>query len=92
MARTTRASSEARARPGALAPNAARAYEHARGACEGYGEMFRELYRAVYRAVAAGGPPVEPDYPTFADGHEQALYGDAIARSHAEGRWVAVER
>ena len=37
-------------------------------------------------------PPAEPDYPTFADGHEQALIGDAIARSHAEGRWVAVAR
>ena len=36
--------------------------------------------------------PREPDYPTFADGHEQALIGDAIARSHAEGRWVAVQR
>ena len=44
------------------------------------------------RAVAAGGPPDEPDYPTFAAGHEQALIGDAIARSHAEGRWVAVAR
>ena len=27
-----------------------------------------------------GGPPDEPDYPTFADGHEEALIGDAIAR------------
>ena len=43
-------------------------------------------------AVAAGEPPAEPDYPTFADGHEQALIGDAIARSHAEGRWVEVTR
>ena len=62
------------------------------GHAEGFGETFRELYRAVYRAVAAGGPPDEPDYPTFADGHEQALVADAIARSHAEGRWVEVTR
>jgi predicted dehydrogenase len=62
------------------------------GHAEGYAETFRELYRAVYTAVAAGEPPAEPDYPTFAAGHEQALIGDAIARSHAEGRWVEVAR
>ena len=62
------------------------------GHAEGFAETFRELYRAVYTAVAAGAPPAEPDYPTFAAGHEQALIGDAIARSHAEGRWVGVHR
>ena len=41
---------------------------------------------------AAEEEPERPDYPTFAAGHEQALIGDAIARSHAEGRWVAVQR
>ena len=62
------------------------------GHAEGFAETFRELYRAVYTAVAHGEPPAEPDYPTFAAGHEQALIGDAIARSHAEGRWVGVQR
>jgi predicted dehydrogenase len=60
------------------------------GHAEGFPDTFKQLYRAVYRAVAAGGPPDEPDYPTFADGHEEALIGDAIARSHAEQRWVSV--
>jgi predicted dehydrogenase len=44
----------------------------------------------VYAAVAAGGPPDEPGYPTFADGHDEAVIGDAIADSHAEQRWVTV--
>jgi predicted dehydrogenase len=57
---------------------------------EGFPDTFKALYRAVYGAVAAGGPPSEPDYPTFADGHEEALIGDAIARSHADRRWVTV--
>ena len=78
--------------PGQLAPHAAAHTSMPAGHAEGFGETFRELYRAVYRAVAAGGPPEEPDYPTFADGHEQALVADAIARSHAEGRWVEVTR
>jgi predicted dehydrogenase len=60
------------------------------GHAEGFADTFKYLYRAVYRAVAAGGPPPEPDYPTFADGHEEAVIGDAIARSHAEQRWVSV--
>jgi predicted dehydrogenase len=61
------------------------------GHAEGFENTFRELYRAVYRAVAAGGPPDEPDYPTFADGHEEALIGDAIATSAREGRWAHVD-
>ena len=60
------------------------------GHAEGFPDTFKHLYRAVYRAVAAGGPPDEPDYPTFVDGHEEALIGDAIALSHAEQRWVNV--
>ena len=60
------------------------------GHAEGFADTFKHLYRAVYRAVAAGGPPPEPDYPTFADGHEEAVIGDAIGRSHAEQRWVSV--
>jgi predicted dehydrogenase len=61
------------------------------GHAEGFPDTFKQLYRAVYGAVAAGGSPAEPDYPTFADGHEEALIADAIARSHAEQRWVAVD-
>ena len=60
------------------------------GHAQGFPDTFKALYRAVYSAVAAGGPPDEPDYPTFADGHDEAVIGDAIARSHAEQRWVTV--
>jgi predicted dehydrogenase len=61
------------------------------GHAEGFPDTFKHLYRAVYAAVANGGPPDLPDYPTFADGHEEALIADAVARSHAEQRWVAVD-
>jgi predicted dehydrogenase len=60
------------------------------GHAEGWVETFRELYRSVYAAVAAGGPPAEPDYPTFADGHRANVLCDAIALSSAERRWVDV--
>jgi predicted dehydrogenase len=60
------------------------------GHAEGFGETFKELYRAVYAAVAAGGPPAEPDYPTFAAGHWENVLGDAVALSNRERRWVEV--
>lgn len=77
--------------PALLAPAAAAATRLPGGHAEGFADTFRELYAAVYRAVAAGGPPPEPDYPTFAAGHRSALIGEAIARSAREGRWVTIE-
>jgi predicted dehydrogenase len=62
------------------------------GHLEGFAETFRELYRAVYRAVLAGGPPERPDYPTFADGHDEAVIAEAIQASARDGRWVTVDR
>jgi predicted dehydrogenase len=58
------------------------------GHAEGFADTFRELYRAVYAAVEAGGPPAEPDYPTFAEGHKSLLLGEAIARSAREDHWI----
>jgi len=73
------------------APGVAAAHLPA-GHVEGFADTFRALYKAVYTAVAAGGPPETPSYPTFADGHDEMLVGEAIARSAKERRWVAVER
>jgi predicted dehydrogenase len=62
------------------------------GHAQGYPDAFKALHRNVYRAITAGGPPSEPDYPTFEDGVEQALVADAIARSAHHGRWADVDR
>src|ERR687897_815924 len=59
---------------------------------EGFPDTFKQLYKAVYAAVEEGRMPAEPDFPTFADGHEEILLGEAIARSAAEERWVGVTR
>jgi predicted dehydrogenase len=76
--------------PALLTPGAAALTSVPGGHAEGFENTFRELYRAVYRAVETGGPPPEPDYPTFADGHEAAVIGEAIAASAREGRWAQV--
>ncbi len=60
------------------------------GHAEGFADTFRALYAAVYRAVGAGKP--SEGYPTFADGHDEMLVCDAVARSHHDQRWVEVGR
>ena len=62
------------------------------GHVEGFADTFGALFRAIYADVAAGGPSAHPTYPTFADGHDEMLVGDAIAASAASGRWVTVQR
>jgi len=60
------------------------------GHAEGFADTFKAMYAAVYRAVAQGAPG--RGYPTFADGHEQMLVLDAVARSSQSRRWAEVER
>ena len=62
------------------------------GHADGFTDTFKQLYRAVYRAVEAGAMPAEPDFPTFADGHEEILLCDAIAASAETGNWTEVSR
>ena len=62
------------------------------GHVEGFGDTFGAHFRAIYADVAAGGPADRPTYPTFADGHDEMLVNDAIARSARERRWVDVVR
>ena len=62
------------------------------GHVEGFADTFRALFAAVYADVGEGRPSERPVYPTFADGHDEMLVGDAIALSAREGRWTAVDR
>jgi len=74
-----------------MVPTAATTTHLPAGHAEGFADTFRELYRVVYAAAATGAPPASPRYPTFADGHEAALIGAAIARSAQDARWVTVD-
>lgn len=59
---------------------------------EGFPDTFKQLYKAVYRYIRAGNLDVPPDFPTFADGHEEILLCEAIERSAQEHKWVEVAR
>jgi predicted dehydrogenase len=62
------------------------------GHVEGFADTFAALFRAIYADVAAGRPAERPVYPTFGDGHDEMLVGDAVADSARLGRWVDVVR
>ncbi|CAN5556803.1 Gfo/Idh/MocA family oxidoreductase [soil metagenome] len=62
------------------------------GHVEGFADTFAALFRAVYADVAADQRTSRPAYATFADGHEEALIGDAVAASAREGNWIKVDR
>ncbi len=62
------------------------------GHVEGFADTFRSLFRAIYADVAAGAPSETPVYPTFADGHDEMLVGDAVAESARTGAWSEVRR
>ena len=62
------------------------------GHAQGYADAFKAMFRAVYAAIADGKAPETQDYPTFDDGLEQVLVGEAIAESARVGQWVSVRR
>jgi len=62
------------------------------GHVEGFADTFGALFSAIYEDVIAGRPGPKPGYPTFADGHDEMLVGDAVAESVRTGTWVAVHR
>lgn len=78
--------------PGLYAPEAASLVAYPGGHVEGFPDTFRALFAKVYTDVASGGPSENPEYPTFADGHDAVLVTDAVAVSAAERRWVSVDR
>lgn len=76
--------------PSLLAPAARQFADYPGGHNEGFPDTFKQLYKAVYRYIEAGHPAAPADFPTFADGHNQVVLGEAIAQSAREQRWVEV--
>jgi predicted dehydrogenase len=60
------------------------------GHVEGFADSFFGLFRAVYSDVAAGGRQAGSTWATFADGHYEMQFCDAVLRSAREGRWVSL--
>jgi predicted dehydrogenase len=74
--------------PSLLGPEARAISSYPGGHNEGFPDTFKQLYGKVYAAVRAGRPGM--DYPTFEDGLYALRLGEAVQKSAAESRWVAV--
>ena len=60
------------------------------GHVEGFADTFFALFRQVYGDVAAGGRRAASSWASFADGHYEMLFCDAVLESAKDGRWVTV--
>jgi predicted dehydrogenase len=76
--------------PSLLAPGALQFASYPGGHNEGFPDTFKQLYYAIYRYIEAGDFNTTPDFPTFADGHKELVWGEAIQRSAKEDRWIEV--
>jgi predicted dehydrogenase len=76
--------------PALLDPLARQFASYPGGHNEGFPDTFKQLYVAVYRYIQAGNFDVATDFPTFADGHDELVVGEAILRSAREGKWVSL--
>lgn len=61
------------------------------GHVEGFADSFFNFFRAVYADVASGGRGENSTWATFADGHHEMLFCDAVLMSAREGRWVELD-
>jgi predicted dehydrogenase len=78
---------------GLLSPGAAALAHYPGGHQEGWPDGLKNLIAEFYAAVAARRDGAEPDcaVATFAEAHHVQRVVEAIARSHEDGGWVAVE-
>src|SRR5680860_549767 len=75
--------------PSLLSPVAAAHADYPGGHAEGFPDTFKQLYRDIYGYIEAGDYSAPRSFPTFEDGHHEALLCEAILRSHQERRWVS---
>lgn len=76
--------------PSLLSPEARSVVSYPGGHNEGFPDTFKQFSNKVYQYIQAGDYTVQPDFPTFADGHYEMVLSEAILTSAKEGRWVEV--
>lgn len=74
--------------PSLLVEDARQFASYPGGHNEGFPDTFKQHFMAAYRYIKGGDFTVEPDFPTFRDGHYGLLVGEAILKSARQERWV----
>jgi len=57
---------------------------------EGYGDSFKQCFKSFYQYISTGDYSQPRTFPTFADGHREAVLCEMILESHTEKCWKTV--
>jgi predicted dehydrogenase len=76
--------------PGLMNATGAAAAALPGGHVEGFADTFRAMFAQIYADVARGGRGPSSTWASFADGHDEMLFCDAVLQSAARGGWVDV--
>ena len=76
--------------PSLMAEGAATWASYPGGHAEGYPDTFKQCFKAFYQFIENGCTGT-PEFPTFADGHKEALLCDAILESSRAEKWISVK-
>lgn len=76
--------------PSLLSPAARATTSYPGGHAEGFPDTFKQLFRAIYAYIATGDYRAPRPFPTFDDGHREALLCEAVLASQRRGEWVAI--
>jgi predicted dehydrogenase len=77
--------------PALLTPTARTVSNYPGGHVEGFPDTFKQLFATIYRYIEQGDYQAPRPFPTFEDGHQEALLCEAILASQKQNRWVEVE-
>ena len=74
--------------PGLMNPTGTAATHLPGGHVEGFADTFRALFQQIYADITNG--TRSPSYASFADGHFEMQFCDAVLRSTASGTWEPI--
>jgi predicted dehydrogenase len=57
---------------------------------EGFPDTFKQCFKSFYSYISTGNMESEPQFPTFAQGHQEIVLCEAILASHKQRQWIEV--
>ena len=76
--------------PSLLSNDARKIVSYPGGHNEGFPDTFKQIFAKVYAYIRQGDFDAVPEFPTFADGHNELILGEAIEQSAHEERWINI--
>ena len=76
--------------PSLLSNDARKIVSYPGGHNEGFPDTFKQIFAKIYAYIRQGDFDAVPEFPTFADGHNELILGEAIEKSAHEERWITI--